>query len=266
MKILTLTWILLGLTTFAQDKCNKYESFLKKVDKNYAELSQPPLLNYVKYTLSQKDALKVSLNNVKGELVYQKIFGLLEEGTYIIKFFNSKCLGVYFVSTEIGNQPAYKKAIQITSEEFPLKEVEINADNSSSLIEGIWKRSYSEKVIPQIQPWTDLNKIEYYYKYDLQIHFSKDFYKIISQITDEDNGGKETKTFEGKFIVIDNILKLYEDSKLKKVFQYKIEKDTLSISHPEIIDKNTGMIAVPIERNIYNTEIKLIGKYQKQRN
>ena len=132
MKVLTLTWVLLSLTVFAQDKCNNFETFLKKVDKNYAELSQPSLLNYVKYTLFQKDTLKVSLNNVKGELVYKKIFGLLEEGTYIIKFFNSKCLGVYFVSTEIGNQPAYKKAIQITSEEFPLKEVEINADNSSS--------------------------------------------------------------------------------------------------------------------------------------
>lgn len=263
MKVLILTWILLSLTVLAQGKCDKYEAFLKQVDKNYAELSRPSLLNYGKYTLSQRDTLKVSLYNVNGELVYQKYLGLLEEGTYIIKFFNPNCLGVYFVSTEIGNQPAYKKAIQITSEELPLKEVEIFTYSSSSLIEGVWKRSYSEKVIPEIQLYSGLNKIEYHYKYDLQVHFSKDFYKIISEITDVDNGGKETKTFEGKFIVIDKILKLYEDSKLNKVFQYKIEKDTLSISHLEIIDRKTGMIAVPIERNIYNTEIKLIGKYHK---
>jgi len=54
-----------------------------------------------------------------------------------------------------------------------------------------------------------------------------------------------------------------EDSKLNKVFQYKIEKDTLSISHFTSIDKKTGAISVPIERNIYNTEIKLIGKYHQ---
>lgn len=263
MKLIITFWILIHCIVFPQPDCQNFETLIKKVDKNYAELSQSPLQNYIKYNLSQNDTFKTGLYNVKGELVFQKNFGLLDVSTYVVKFFNPKCPGVYFVSIEIGNQPVFKKAIQITSEEFPSKEIEINAYNSASTIEGIWKRSYSEKFIPTIQFFSGLNKTEHHYKYDLRVHFSKDFYKIISERTAEEDSGKTWQTIEGKFIVKDDTLKLYEDSKLNNVFQYKIEKDTLSITHFVIKDEKTGTISIPIEKNINDTEIKLIGKYHK---
>ena len=248
MKVLFTFWILLNLSALAQSDCNDFKILLKSVDKNYAELSQQSFPNFVKYTFKQKDTIKVFLYNVNGELVYQNDFGFLKEGTYIIKFFNPKCSGVYIVSTKVGNQSSFKKAIQITSEALPSKEVEINADSSNIIIDGIWKRSYSEKYIPALQPDSDFHKIEYHYKYDLQIQFSKDSYKIISERTDEDNGGKDIKAFEGKFVLKGDTLKLYEDSKLKKILQYKIYDYTLSISFPITKDEKTGAILLPMEK------------------
>jgi len=262
MKMLITIWILLRLSVFAQSDCNDFKILLKEVDKNYSELSQNPFPSYIKYTMTQNDTLKTSLYNVKGELVYQNNFGLLEEGIYIVKYFNPKCSGVYFVSVEIGNQPTFKKTIQITSESFPTKEIETDATNT--IIDGAWKRSYTEKFIPAIQPNSDLHKIEYHYKYDLQLQFSKSKYKIFSERTDLDNGGKELKTYEGNFTIKADTLKLYENSKLEKVYQYKIVEDTLTISYFSIKGKVTGTISVPMEINIpYKTEIKLIGKYHK---
>jgi len=261
MKVLFAIWILLNLSVFAQSDCNDFKILLKEVDKNYSELSHNPFPSYVKYSLTQKDTIKVFLYNVNGELVYQNDFGFLEESTYIVKFFNPECSGVYFISTEIGNQSPFKKAIQITSEAFPSKETVINADSSNIIIEGIWKRSYSEKFIPALQPDSDFHTIEYHYRYNLQVQFAKGIYKIISERIDEDNSGKKINTFEGKFEVEGDTLKLFEDFKLKKVFQYKIEEDTLSISYFTSKDKKTGAMVIPLERNIYNTEIKLIGKY-----
>lgn len=262
MKVLITIWIFLNLSVFTQSDCNDFKILLRKVDKDYTELSQNPFPSYLKYMLTKNDTLKTSLYNVKGELVYQTNFGFLEEGTYIVKIFNPKCSGVYFVSTEIGNQPAFKKAIQITSEAFPTKETETDA--TATIIDGTWKRSYSEKFIPEIQPDSDFHKIEYHYKYDLQLHFSKGIYKIILERTNEDNKGKETKKFKGQFIVKGDSLKLYENFKLKKLFQYKIVEDTLAISYFVSKDKVTGTLSVPMESiNPYNTEIKFIGKYHK---
>jgi len=263
MKALITFWILLNLSVFAQSDCNVFIILLKEVDKNYSELSQNPFPSYIKFTLTKNDTLKTSLYNVKGELVYQNNFGFLKDGTYSVKYFNPKCAGVYFVSVEIGNQTAFKKAIQITSEAFPTKEVEINTDTSPTIIDGVWKRSYSEKFIPALQPDSEFHKIEYHYRYDLQVHFSKNSYKIISEKTDEDNGGKEIKTFGGKFALKSDTLKLYEDSKLKKMFQYKIIEDTLTITYHSTKDEKSGAIVIPMERNYFNTEIKLIGKYHK---
>jgi hypothetical protein len=261
MKALITFWILLKLSVFAQSDCNVFKILLKEVDKNYSELSQNPFPSYIKFTLAKNDTLKTSLYNVNGELVYQNNLGLLEEGIYIVKYFNPKCSGIYFVSIEIGNQPAFKKAIQITSESFPIKEIETDA--TATIIDGNWKRSYSEKFIPAIQYNSDLHNIAYHYKYDLQLQLSKGIYKIISEKTDENNNGKDIKTFEGRFIVKGDTLKLYEDSKLKKLFQYKIVEDTLSVSYHLTKDEKSGAIVIPMERNYFNTEIKLIGKYHK---
>jgi len=263
MKVLITIWILYSVLVLPQTNCQNYETLLKKVDKNYAELSQRPFLNYTKYTFSQKDTLKVNLFNVKGEVVYQKNFGLLNEGRYIVKFSNPKCSGVYFVSLEIGNQPSYKKLIQITSEAFPLNEIETNSIISTSIIDGVWQRSYRGNFIPALQPSSNLYKIEYHFNYDLQVQFADDSYKIISKKTDEENGAKEIKTFEGRFTVNSDTLNLYEESKLNKVFQYKIEEDTLSISYFVSNDEKTDKIEISIERNIFNTEIQLVGKYHK---
>lgn len=263
MKLLITIWILLSLSIFAQSDCGNYETFLKKVEENYSELSPRPFPDYIKYTLSQKDTVNIKLFNVNGEIVYGENFGLLDGGKYIVKIFNPKCPGVYFVSSEIGNQPAYKKVILITSEASPLKGTEINTDTSASIIEGVWKRSYSEDFVPAIQPEPDLNKIEYHYKYDLQLQFSKGTYKIISERTDEDNEGKETKVFEGRFVVKGDTLKLYENSKLNKIFQYKIEEDTLSISFFVSKDEKLGRIVITMERNIYNSKLKIVGQYHK---
>lgn len=210
MKALITIWILVSLSVFAQSDCDKYETFFKKVDANYSELSQRPFINYIKYTLSQKDTFKINLFNVKGELVYQENFGMLDVGTYIIKFYNPKCPGVYFVSSEIGNQPAYKKSLLITSEVPPLKETEINTDTSTStsIIEGVWKRNYSEKFIPAIEPDAEFRKIEYHYKYNLQVQFINGDYKIVAEIINEDNGGKEIKTFLGGFHIKNDTLKV----------------------------------------------------------
>jgi hypothetical protein len=263
MKVLITIWILLNLSVFAQSDCYDFKILLKEVDKNYSELPQNPFPSYIKFSLTKNDTLKTSLYNVKGELKYQKNFGLIEEGTYIVKFFNPECSGVYFVSTIIGNQSAFKKAIQITSEKFPSKEIEIDTDASTLMIDGVWNRSYFEKYIPALQPDSDFYKVEYHYKYELQFQFSKGLYKIISKRTDKANGGKDTKTFEGKFIVKGDTLKLYENSKLNKVFQFKIETDTLLISLFAIKNEKTSVIALPLEKDIYNTKIKLIGKYYK---
>jgi len=263
MKTIITIWLLFCLSVFAQSDCDKYETFLKKVDENYSELSNRPFQNYLKYTLSQKDTLKTSLFNVKGELVYKENFGLLDVGTYIIKFYNPKCQGIYFVSSEIGNQPAYKKSILITSEISSLNGTEINADTSTSIIDGIWKRSYSEKFIPALQFEPEFHKSEYLYKYNLQVNFSKGDYKILTEIINDDNSVKEIKTFWGRFITEVDTLKLYENSKLKKVFQYKIEKDTLSLSFFVSQDKNSGAILIPMDINIFNRGIKLVGMYHK---
>ena len=263
MKVLITIWILLSVSVFAQTNCDDFKILFKEVDKNYSELSQSAFPSFIKFTLIKNDTLKTMLYNVKGELKYQKDFGFIEKGTYLVKFFNPECSGVYFISTEIGNQSAFKKAIQINSEEFPTKEVEINTDKSPTIIEGVWKRSYSEKFIPALQPNSDFHKIEYHYKYDLQVQFSKDIYEIISERTDEDNGGKEIKAFGGKFALKSDTLKLYEDSKLKKTFQYKIIEDTLTITYHSTKDEKSGAIVIPMERNYFNTEIKLIGKYHK---
>jgi hypothetical protein len=263
MKVLFTIWILFSLSVFSQSDCDNYEAIINKVDENYAEHSQRPFLNYIKHTLSKKDTFKISLYNVNGELVYKKNLGLLEVGTYIVKFFNPKCSGVYFVSSEIGNQPAYKKAIQITSEAFPSKEAEINTDSSNIIIDGIWKRSYSEKFIPALQPDSDFHKIEYHYRYNLQVQFAKGTYKIISERIDEINSGKKINAFEGRFEVKGDTLKLFEDFKLKKVYQYKIKEDTLSISYFTSKDKKTGAMVIPMERKIYSKELNLIGMYHK---
>ena len=263
MKVLITIWILLSVSVFAQTNCDDFKILFKEVDKNYSELSQSAFPSFIKFTLIKNDTLKTRLYNVKGELKYQKDFGFIEKGTYLVKIFNPECPGVYFISTEIGNQSAFKKAIQINSEEFPTKEVEINTDKSPTIIEGVWKRSYSEKFIPALQPNSDFHKIEYHYKYDLQVQFSKDIYEIISERTDEDNGGKEIKAFGGKFALKSDTLKLYEDSKLKKTFQYKIIEDTLTITYHSTKDEKSGAIVIPMERNYFNTEIKLIGKYHK---
>ena len=263
MKILFTILILFSLSVLSQSNCDNFEAIIKEVDENYSELSQHQSINYIKHTLSKKDTFKISLFNINGELVYKINLGLLEVGTYIVKIYNPKCPGIYFVSTEIGNQSAYKKAIQITSEAFPLKEAEINTDISATINDEIWERSYSEKFIPALQPDSNFHNIEYHYKYDLQLQFSKGNYIIISQRTDENNNGKEIKTYKGKFIANGDTLKLYEDSKLKKVFQYKIDEDTLSISDHSMKDENTGAIILPTLNNIYETGIKLIGKYHK---
>lgn len=263
MKILITIWIIFSLSVHAQFDCGNYKTFTQKVDETYSELSQRPFPNHIKFTLSQKDIVKLKLFNVNGELVYQENFGLIDVGTYIIKFFNSKCSGVYFVSSEIGNKPAFMKGIQITSEELPLKVNEIIDVTSASNIEGVWKRSYSENFIPAIQLESDFHKIEYHYKYVIQLKFAIDEYKILSERTDEDNDSKKVETFEGKFFVKDDTLKLYEDSKLKKIFQYEIKEDTLSISYLAYKDNKTGAMVIPMERFIYNTEIRLIGKYHK---
>lgn len=262
MKVLITIWIFISSSVFAQSDCNDFNILLKKVDKNYTELSQNPFQNYVKYTLTLKDTVKVMLYNVNGELVYQKDLGYLNEDTFIIKFFNHNCSGIYFVSTKIGNQSPFKKIIQITSETYSTKEAEI--DSTATIIDGVWKRSYSEKFIPAIQFDSDSHKIEYHFRYNLQIQLSKGIYKITSEKIDEDNGGKKIDTFEGIFTINADTLKLYEDSKLKKVFQYKIVEDTLAISYFVTRDKVTGAMIVPIEGiKPYNAEIKLIGKYNR---
>lgn len=263
MKILITIWILYCVLVLPQTNCQDYETLLIKVDKNYAELSQHQFPNYIKFSLSQKDTFKINMSNVKGELVYQENFGLIDVGTYIVKFFNPKCPGIYFVSLEIGNQPSYKKSIQIASDAFPLNKIENNSIISTSIIGGVWKRNYYRNFIPVIQPSSNLYKIEYHYKYDLQVQFADDSYKIISEKTDEGNGTKEIKTFEGRFTVNGDTLNLYEESKFNKVFQYKIEEDTLSISYFVSNDEKTDKIEILMERNIFNTEIQLVGKYHK---
>ena len=65
MKLLITIWILLSLSVFAQSDCGNYETFLKKVEENYSELSQRPFPNYIKYSLSQKDTFKINFFNVK---------------------------------------------------------------------------------------------------------------------------------------------------------------------------------------------------------
>ena len=263
MKTLFIILIFFNSFIFAQSDCKDFKSLLKIVNKDYAELSQLAFPNYVKYTLSQKDSIKISLYNVKGEMVYKEKFGLLEANTYIIKFFNPKCTGVYFTSIEIGNQPSYKKSIQITSEECTPNEHEIDSNNSTTILEGAWKRSYSDKLIPPIQPQVEDYKLEYHYKYDLTVTFSNNDYKILSIRTDKDNGGKETKIYEGKYIATDDTLKLYEESKVEKVFQYKVVNDTLSLTHFITIDKKTGITSIPMQRSDYTLELNLIGKYHK---
>ena len=263
MKNIFTIWIIINSFIFAQADCKDFKTLFKTVDKNYAELSQQPFPNYVKYTLSQKDSIKVSLYNVKGEIVYQENYGLLDANTYVIKFFNPECAGIYIASTEIGKQQAYKKSILITSEEYIPNGIEMKLANSSSIVNGVWKRSYSERFIPPIQPQTEGYKIEYHYKYDLTVSLSKNDYKIISERTDENNGGKETKVYEGKYAVYGDTLKLFKDSKLNKIFHYKVESDTLTLTYFTHIDKRNGIGVVSMERNFSNQDIKLNGKYYK---
>ena len=255
-------WLFFSVSSFAQSNCDTYEMFLKRVHEDYSELSSRTFPNYIKYTISAKDSLKILLYNVEGELVCGESFGLLDIGTYIVKFYNPKQPGVYFVSSEIGKQGRYKKSILITSEEPPSDKREINPDTSTTIINGKWKRSYSEKFIPALQPEAEFQKVEYHFKYNLLLVFSKGDYKIVTEITRDDNIN-DTKSSAGKFIIAGDSLKLYENSKLQKVFQYKIENDTLSLSYFESQDKKTGALVVPMNLNIYGPSIKLTGKYHK---
>ncbi len=240
MKILFTILILLSSFIYPQSSDKEFKTYIKKVDKYYAEFSDHPFNNYVKYTLSKIDGVKIILFNTKGEIVYRENYGVLEPNTYIIKFFNPECPGVYFVSTKIGKQQAFKKSIQITSEVFPIKGIEKLSKNPTSNIEGEWKRSYAEKFIPAIQPQLNGHKIEYHYKYDMTVKFLNDSYKIISEKTDLSNGGKDTTTFDGKFVIKADTLKLYENKKLEKAYHYKIDKDTLSISY--FLSDNKGTV------------------------
>ncbi|MGD8778568.1 MAG: hypothetical protein PVH88_06350 [Ignavibacteria bacterium] len=194
--------------------------------------------------------------------MYEENFGILEDGTHLIKIFNPRCPGAYFASIENGNSKAVK-AIIITTEEFPSDEVGIYVGRSSPIIEGIWMRNYSEKIIAENLIESKPDKTAYLYNFDMQIHFLKDTYKIVVEKSGEGNLEKETKTFEGKFIVNGDTLKMYENSKLAKVFQYKIEKDSLVISHFLVKDMRSGAIAIPMEMNFYNNGIKFVGKYHK---
>lgn len=263
MKLLISFWISCSILLQAQSDCKNYNTILDKVDNHYSELSQNYFPDFIKFSAFDLDSIKIDLFNVDGQQVYQKYYVLNSSGEYILKFFNPDCPGIYFCTIKVGNQPSYTKSIQITSEEFPLNEIKTNLGTSTSIIDGVWKRSYYENITPTIQPGSDLNIMEYHYKYDLQMQFFKESYKILSERTDEDNGGKITKTYEGRFTISSDTLKLYEESKLSRVFQYKINKDTLSIFLMSNINEKTGAVEIQIEKNIYDTEIKLAGKYFK---
>jgi hypothetical protein len=263
MKLLISFWISCSILLHPQSDCKNFNTIFYKVDDNYSELSQNHFANFIKISAFDLDSIKIDLYNVDGQQVYQNYYVLNSSGKYIFKFFNPDCPGIYFCTIKVGNQPSYKKSVQITSEAFPSNEIETNFDTSTFIIDGIWKRKYYENSTPQIQPNSDLNKIEYHYEYDLQVQFYKGSYKISSERIDEDNGGKITKTYEGRFTLSADTLKLYEGSKLSRVFQYKIEEDTLSIFLFSNLNEKTGALEIQLEKNIYDTEIKLVGKYLK---
>jgi|GEM_PF-5022552 len=263
MKIAIFISIILSFSAFAQPDCDNIETLLKNVDETYAELSQRPFPNYVKCTLPNDDTLKISLNNAKGERVYKENFGLLTEDTYIIKFFNPQCPGIYFVSIKIGNNQVFMKSIQINSEEFPSGNITTNIDSTYSILNGNWRRSYSEDFIPMIQPESNTEKIIYHYQHNVQLQFSGNNYKIFFERINIDNYQKTTKYFEGKFVVLNDTLKLCGDSGLTKVFHYKVETDSLLISYFTSTVDNNDRIAIPVEKNIDNSEIKLVGIYSR---
>jgi hypothetical protein len=258
-------FLFLIVSSFAQSNNEGYITILKEVDEYYSELSSQKFPNYIKFSLSVEESLKIFLYSVEGKLVYEANYSFVDIGTYIVKFYNPQYPGVYIVSLKIGKQMPAKKSILITSEKPPSTKIEINPDTSTTIIDGIWKRGYSENLIPSLQPDAEFHELEYHLKYDLQLIFSKGSYRIISEIT-KDDGKSGIKSYVGNFAISGDTLKLYENSNLQELFQFKIEKDSLSLSYfvYEKEDKEIQSFELPMNLNINKPRLKIAGRYYKK--
>jgi hypothetical protein len=120
MKVLIVFWIFYASLLFSQSDCKNFNTYFEQVDDKYSDLSQNYFPNFIKIIANSLDTIKVDLNDVNGDLVYQADYIVDSSGTYILRFYNPNCPGIYFSNISIGKQPNFKKAIQITDKPYSI--------------------------------------------------------------------------------------------------------------------------------------------------
>lgn len=121
MILLIVLCIIYNLSTFSQADCGNFKTLFYEIEKNQSEISQNYLPNFVIINISSTNSIEVELHDVDGKFVFHKGFLANSSGKYVIKFYNDECPGIYFCSIRIGDEPDFKKAIQITKEKAPIK-------------------------------------------------------------------------------------------------------------------------------------------------
>ncbi len=246
--------------TFGQvkDSSKDFKTVFKKVNKYYTELSQNDIPGYIMVSMKKADTVNVKLLN-NGSEVFSQEFISSDSGTYLIRFFTKEYPEIYGV--RINDD--FTQLVTLYPEEF-IPSSEVKYESYTSSLDTLWKRQYSETVSPVIH-YDSNNDDKLSYTYDVTIRFSKNKYTIISERSDQYSTGKRTRVYEGEFIVSGDTLRLLEYNKVKKIFQFKMDKESLELSDFVMIDKNTGYQTIKMDTHpMYgNSGINLRGKYQK---
>ena len=88
MKVLIVFWIFYATLLYSQSDCKNFNTYFEQVDDKYSDLSQNYFPNFVKIIANSLDTIKVDLNDVNGDLVYQADYIVDSSGTYILRFYN----------------------------------------------------------------------------------------------------------------------------------------------------------------------------------
>lgn len=222
-----------------------------------------PYPSTVTFKIPNNDTLSIKLRDKSGNLLYQKNFGLTRAGGYAIGFTGIDTSGLCFITISLGATKATRMIMLRADSPPPFVRISC-PEGMESKIDGNWQSSYSQDYKPPIRPQAESQEMKYKIEHLIRLNLAKGGYEIVWQA--RINGKAETKRFNGCYEVMADTLRLYksQSNQLWHAFKYSCSDDSLTLNYfPKIIDKATGLMAIPSSEDPMRMSLKLIGKYER---
>lgn len=234
-------------------------------DSLYQQTAQEnqPYPSIVTFKIPDDDTLSIQLWNMSGSLLYQKNFGLTKAGGYAIGFTGIDTSGLCFITISLGATKGTRMIMLRADSPPPFARISC-PEGTVSRIDGNWQTSYSQDYTPLIRLHAESHEIKYKNEHLIRLNLAKGGYEIIWQ--SRINGKTETKRFNGCYEVMVDTLRLYKNQSGQPwhAFKYSCSDDSLTLNYfPKIIDKATGLMAIPSSEDPMRMSLRLIGKYER---